>query len=692
MKKRITKIIAFAILLVLCFSALPMSIFARTVVPDNIHTTNVTDDLLKMEAYSKDKFPINKEADYCDIIDLIEWGYDYSGKTVDYALFLYIYNPGCKEIDMSKAYKNRIQLRAAPVKETVAGGDTPWEKYQLTFVNKSENNLFYKFKIDVPQSYMRKPDKTRRIYEIADVEFIFKGETKSRSCGASGQWIYTGYQEYHDKGGSNKYSTLLWDSDNILTVDLDVKSASWKTATSDKGQGYQYEISSVYFAVPDTIIKEYGNPNDVYKGLREVEYYAENYKISGVSTKNQDFYETLEQYVNVDYNVYDVPFGFVTSPYKYSPSWSKYGFNVDPFLQISQFYVIDELLDSYGNAFYDVVGKGSENFVNSVTNRRDDGLLFAYPGSFSDKVNKVKSDGDDLAKLISTRSAKEGSWNFWDFAKGVPKYNDEGEYEGIEPIVAVDESYIVRYEDTACGDKYFICNEDSTDFCNYVKSNMNGNTTFLMRFAVTDYYCSNIGVARSGAGNDMDATQGNYYFEKEIFLDFDILTLTWERANGTRTVLPVKASPIDITGNPSYPSEYDPDKNSPDVNTDGSFANGNDNSGCGQILQLRSWVLIGGAVIIVVLLCCFPSLLGLLGKIFGVLFLPIVWIFNGIGKFTSWLFEKIFVPDHAKKTDHKLKIKEKEYDENKALEKEQRAKAEREERECKAKEDKKGDE
>ena len=243
MKKRITKIIAFAILLVLCFSALPMSIFARTVVPDNIHTTNVMDDLLKMEAYSKDKFPINENADYCDIIDLIEWGYDYSGKTSDYALFLYIYNPSTKEIDTTKGYKNRIQLRSAPLEESVAGGDTPWEKYQLTFVNKSEDNLFYKFKLDVPQSYMRKPDKTKRIYQIADVEFIFKGESKSRSCGASGLWIYTGYQEYHGDGGNNTYSTLWWDSTNLLTVDLDVRSASWKTATSDKGQGIVFSRS-----------------------------------------------------------------------------------------------------------------------------------------------------------------------------------------------------------------------------------------------------------------------------------------------------------------------------------------------------------------------------------------------------------------------------------------------------------------
>ena len=194
MKKRITQIFAFAILLILCLSMLPMSIFARTAVPDKIYTSNVMDDLAKMESYSADKFPINEEADYCDIIDFIEWGYDHSGRTVDYALFLYIYNPSCKEIDTSKSYKNRIQLRAAPVSETIAGGDTLWEKYSLSLVNKSDDNRFYKFKLDVPQSYMRKPDKVRRIYQIADIEFVFQGETKARSCGASGEWLYTGYR------------------------------------------------------------------------------------------------------------------------------------------------------------------------------------------------------------------------------------------------------------------------------------------------------------------------------------------------------------------------------------------------------------------------------------------------------------------------------------------------------------------
>ena len=318
MKRRFyIRIFALLFVLITVFSCFPFVAFANSIVPENIEISDVMEDLKKMEAYSKERYSADDTVNYCEIIDLIEFGYDYYGATSDYGLYLYIYNPSCEVIDISYSYFNRVQLRAAPVKESVSGGDVVWEKYSLVFLDKTSDNLFYKFKINVPKSYMRKPDKSQRIYEIADVEFLFEGSSSPRSVGASGKWLYSGFQEYHGSNKESAVSSLYWDSTSLMTLELEIQDASWKTNTSDKGIGWQHELSSVYFSVPDKIIKDYGNPDDIYKGLREISGVYDNGKIRGVITSDEELYDELQLHWNLNCSLYDVPIGFATEFLQY---------------------------------------------------------------------------------------------------------------------------------------------------------------------------------------------------------------------------------------------------------------------------------------------------------------------------------------------------------------------------------------
>ena len=678
-KKIVVRTFSFFFAVLLCFMSLTICASARSVIPKSIQTSDIVDDLLVMERYNSQRYDVDETVDYCEIVDFIEWGYDYNGSTSDYGLYLYIYNPSIKPIDSYNS-RNKIQLRFAPIDENVSGGDVSWEKFGLIYCDSTSDNLFYKFKVDVSSAYMLKPDKTMRIYQIADVEFKYSGEDNARSVGCSGQWMYTGYQEYHGANKNDSKSTLYWDSTSLVTLDLELNAASWKTKTSDKGSNYQYEISSVYFSVPDKIIRDYGNRSDPYKGLREVNGYYENYKVRGVSANDQTTYNIIKKYEMVDCNKKEVPFAFVTSPYKDSIDsfggaglavfYSEFGYNdIKEYYSSYESFDIKYSLNTYGNAFYDIVGSSSQEFESAILEKQENNNLYVQYGSLhaeNGNYYSVKVDKNtNLGKQMSSMSVANGKYNMWDFDHGVPKYEEEGVYTGIEPLIYVNPVDIAKYKNEVLSDMYFICNEDIGSFVDYsATETLKGKHTFLMRFAVTDYYVCDIDF---GFDKDYHAIPyDGYYFEKEIFLDFDILSMTWENKNGIRTVLPVKASPINVVGSVTPPPSYIPETEAVE-----NVAS----TGCQKLMDLRTGVLVVGVILIVLAFCLIPGALKLLGMGVSGLWFLLTLPVRGI----VWVFEKVILPDRNRKKEHQEKGKEEAYGREYERKQEQKAikKAER---------------
>lgn len=89
-----------------------------------------------------------------------------------------------------------------------------------------------------------------------------------------------------------------------------------------------------------------------------------------------------------------------------------------------------------------------------------------------------------------------------------------------------------------------------------------GETVYLMRFAVRDYEVDKLteaGIKSDGKYNKVDI--GNsYYFEKTVFEDFDILELTFRDEENKMSVVPVSASPIDVTGGIPSPGTDNPNE------------------------------------------------------------------------------------------------------------------------------------
>ena len=100
--------------------------------------------------------------------------------------------------------------------------------------------------------------------------------------------------------------------------------------------------------------------------------------------------------------------------------------------------------------------------------------------------------------------------------------------------------------DYQISENYLVAEEDVANFKNHLKTHSDNYKTYLFRFDVSTYFSSELWVE-----NYMDTC--GYQVSQTVFLDFDIISLTYEKA-GVKTVIPVVSSPIDIIAGIEPPS------------------------------------------------------------------------------------------------------------------------------------------
>ena len=152
--------------------------------------------------------------------------------------------------------RNKIQL--------TYGDKQSYSKYTLEFLNYSEKagyeGRFYKFKIRLSETerldILNTVDDNGRVYKISGIELSYKGTVTEYVCAQT--YTYTGYAEGYGSelatgdtlackvDGFNKYLTL------------DVRSTYYRPEGSNGSENKQDTLHSVYFAVPNEIIREYG--------------------------------------------------------------------------------------------------------------------------------------------------------------------------------------------------------------------------------------------------------------------------------------------------------------------------------------------------------------------------------------------------------------------------------------------------
>ena len=231
----------------------------------NFDTTNVLDDLKSSsdggEAFNLNDYPFDESKDI-QVINFVEYCYSYKANMRgNYGLYVYVYNP--KGLNLSTSSKsNKIQMASS---YDADGNPNDYVKFELQFLSKFEDsnykNLFYKFKVVDKEvngtTFADRVNSNERRYDVSGIELMTYGANNATEYAVNGTFKFTGYSQGYGPDASAK-STLASTVEYLETITLDVKHTFYRTKTSIKGAGYQNQLDTVYFAVPQRFFDTYG--------------------------------------------------------------------------------------------------------------------------------------------------------------------------------------------------------------------------------------------------------------------------------------------------------------------------------------------------------------------------------------------------------------------------------------------------
>ncbi len=571
------------------------------------------------------------------ILEFVEYGYTESiFDRNDYALYLYVYNPTCKALS-TKADANTVNIA------TEYDTDNEPARYAnipLTYIDKTNgdnNNLFYKFRIsDI--SMFEKTSDTRR-YDIAGIQLRYMGEAYGKDYSVGGTWTFTGYGK-----------DLTCKKTDLETVRLNVQSTYYRPEGTNDYSGSQDTLYSVYFAVPNYFIKNYGelyavtaewlyarlNPvlvvNDAqintelrskYMGKTVVhggEYdlgFATDLKYNGPLNSSSDWFMW---FANVMYNCpKDVPYRENLNRYdSQSGSIADAGFIFYEYINALYFSFCSPDLNDFTVKSEDI-----RDYMLEYSKGKTDKVLDRYAAELFEYYDKAKTV--KTIRATDTYSLKDthigSSW--WQQMWGLTVTDT---YKDIEAIHAVKPSDFRSSSVETCKGLY-ISDSDYNDFyAAYRDAENTDSTLMLFRFATDSNYRSERATVFRHADNadGFNKVTEDAYLATGVatYLDFDIIDLTFRRAGVYKTI-PVVSNPTDIIPETTPPP--------------------GEEFGC---QGLPTWLIIViavvcGIILLPVVIALLPYLLKFVIWLLKWIIKAVVWIITAPFKFVMWLVNKI---------------------------------------------------
>ena len=602
--KALSLLIAIVIVFGVVTTAAPNIAYAEGTL--NFDTTNVLDDLRSSsvggEPFDLNDYPFDESKDI-QIINFVEYCYSYKANMRgNYGLYVYVYNP--KGLNLSTSSKsNKIQMASS---YDADGNPNDYVKFDLQFLSKSEEsnykNLFYKFKVIDRKidgtTFAERVNSNERRYDFSGIELLTYGANNATEYAVNGTFKFTGYSQGYGPDASAK-STLTSTVEYIETITLDVKHTFYRTKTSIKGAGYQNQLDTVYFAVPQRFFDTYGKLQRI-----KAEWYE--YKTNDiVVTSNQDFYNQASSYVgkHVGYDYYDsvLSLGQQAGDGGGGVMVAKWGWNLGTnYLHVpceTLYYLFKvnniEEYDPYAdivsiggvesNALYEYIKNYNKTFDKGTLPIKDGTIsadLFADDiddyrkldtefGKIQKGYSYYDFDADvDLQKLTSWQEGNPSfwdnwmNWGLWDtIFGGIP----EEESRTISPIYTLKASDL-NGSDEEIAERLLINAADVPALKSYYNDavTVSGKddeekVVVLFRFATSDYYSAAVDIMELRTVLPDKYTKGQAYRAWEsVFMDFDIIQLTFNR-DGVYKVIPVVSSPMDIVNSITPPVQMTDD-------------------------------------------------------------------------------------------------------------------------------------
>lgn len=607
MKKSIKKatqlLTVLLLILITVLSGLnfPVNTYADgTAIADNgFDKTDPITDLSGDESFDISNYPYNESGDI-SLASFNEYCYSfYSENRSNFAIYIYIYNPAAENLEDSSL--NKIQMAVGYDGE---GNPNDYEKFELKLCAVSGGDyarLFYKFKvIDHLTNNLTIYDRlnsNRRRYDVSGIELISGDAVNATDKNVSKTFYFTGYAKGYGPDFSAPESTLKCEYENLETVELNVMHTFWRSQTSNRGAGYQNQIDTVYFSIPNRFLRDYGKLQRI-----KAEWYEYLTK-DIVVTSNQEFYNLFRDEIGNeppsvinDKGIYkevyqELGYYYCLDSFNYlfpTKNWCDIK-NYDPYADI------EEIGGVSSNRLYNYILNYNKTFANGTVK---DGRISA---------DLFESDIEDYRKIDNEFGKIQYGYSYYDFDADVdlfdlisynPDNHDFGDnvlmygffrtlfgripddiveesFTGQTPILLLNKDEYLDGNPQDVSDRLFVNYNDVDKIKSAVQdAKKNDETVVLFRFAVSDYYAAdaylvNFGDALSdhidrkydvfglldaiGIINPTEVIEDQAYRAKEsVFLDFDIIQLTFNK-DGVLTVIPVVSSPIDIVDDITVP-------------------------------------------------------------------------------------------------------------------------------------------
>ena len=580
------------------------TVASKTVYADNgAKDLNVTDpltDLRQDATFDIKEYPFIKNADF-ELYSLSEYCYSfYPEYSENFALYVYVYNPGALEFKDTSL--NRIQMAVGYDKD---GNPNDYKKYELKLVNYSKESgndrLFYKFKVVDDGSIYDRLISTERRYDVSGIELVTEGKLNASESGVSKTFIYTGFSVGYGPNGQAE-STLKCDYDVLKTVELKVNHTYWRSKSSNRGVGYQNQLDSVYFTVPNSLLEEYGklqrikaewyeyltkdivvtSDEETYNAVKDyigksdlsgLEYgFDENYRVETIGGS------PIGYYCDWQYNISD-NHKRVVGYNVYGPSLSTlyYLFPTANWCDIKEYDPYGDITLTGGvseNALYDYILNFSKNASGDTLSIKD-GVISA---------DLFESDIEEYRKVDNDHGKIQNGYSYYDFDADVDifdwqAYNpDDHKFSENAKLYGFWEALFRKYDNSVEGfdaknvspilmlkeadlsgtpesvsNRLFVNSQDVSLIRKaYEEAKKKDETVVLFRFALTDYFSKEIDIGDYTSGGRHYSGQA-YRAKQSVFLDFDIIQLTFSRGEEL-TIIPVVANPIDIVNDITSPT------------------------------------------------------------------------------------------------------------------------------------------
>lgn len=667
--KRIRNIVLYVIavflLCVFCFSEF-ITAKAEETTALKFDRTYVLDDLESCENFDILRYPINPLAEpKVQIIEIVEYCYSYDASKRDkYGLYLYVYNPTLLDIDATSG-QNKVQIAVRYNTHTITNNSRPtlYEKFDIKFCSKVENGaykgLFYKFKVvdhksDDDKTIAERVNSSSRRYDISGIELLTVGNGNATEYPVSKTYSFSGYSK--GMGADEELDKVTIKSDVLETVSLDVKNTYYRTGHSNKGKNHQNQLDSVYFAVDNSLLDKYGK-------LQEIRAEWFEYKTQPIIvTDVEEFYSKANNYIGQvihpinDEQHSEIGYHLIMNRVKGSSSdarviydWAWNFRNRGSMSQVDDakalYYLFynsdisyDPLADKVkdggieSNRLYEYIRNYDKSFLSGrlpVKNGNISADLFLDSVDENRtrgyNVHDINAADIEITKMLSYNSTQPSFWKksedfgFWKaLFNNLPDNLDETIVD-LPPIAAVKDSDIASGDNYATSKNLYINSADVPSFVEYYNdAKSSDKTTFLFRFAVTDYFANPVEIGRLSTGgfwddNSTSWENGAYYAQETVFFDFDIIQLTFGD-NGVLTAIPVVSSPIDIFDDITVPLE--PDDNGFDWD--------------------KLWKILVFAIITIVVIVCvivfFPHIVTF-----------VIWLVKIVGKLLFAVFKGLWI-------------------------------------------------